>query len=652
MSRFLIALLMTVVLAGISSAQTPVSPTNTIQEALKKKVVRVGGGVTKPQDALDAAYREVSRITQISLAVALNQDALGRALNAQIIAADKRFSDLELALDRQLITATVRYVGEAEIQGLGKVGAKTKIRAHFAPAVDYVEQAGEPAQFRLRLAVRELELQDVTITRNQNRIPIVGSLIDATAEALADQVLKAAAVLLSTLEFRAPAGVVSALSLKKKESKKQIVSWEPEKLPLQLKITALAFIADQGRFFVLAQEGGDAQAAKSEAVTPEKVRAAVAALLAKSSISWLRDGDFSIFVNAELPAKIVAQAMSRGPICMNASAPEFPAKFGNKLQLPPTESIDCSPQKDCTPRGGCDPGTHCEQTNDCRACLLRVAGRCQARGNDPICEARKVGARNLCEAQKSAKIAACTAEQAGEKLKCEAQKTGERLACESFKGLYDGVRRTGKEYANVSSKDLAIAGSARICLTEAALDPASLRLTAKLTIAGSANAKGTVSFMPLNIGHVVCIKEYSKALNLTAAVPSQSIQIDTTVRLVSDATSAGVDVNVANPVRVLVPFEAFVEQLAKDDNFTVSCPIPSTAAKVRVATPDRWWPREARGIIDREIPPTALDLDVVQKPVSATGLQLTGKLKRTDKGFGGTFKATSVQRIAAFGSNQ
>ncbi|WP_340671064.1 hypothetical protein [Bradyrhizobium ottawaense] len=651
MCRFLIVLLMNIALVGTASAQKAVSPTNTIQEALKKKVLRIGGGATKPQDALDAAYKEVSRIKQISLAVALDQDALGRALNAQISAADKRFSDLELKLDRQLITATVRYAGDAEIPGLGKVEAKTKIRAHFAPAVDYVEQADEPAQFRLRLAVRELELQDVTITRNQKRIPIIGGLVDATAEAIADQVLKGAAIALNNLEFRAPAGVVSALHLRKKESKKQIVSWEPEKLPLSLKITALAFIADQGRLVVLAQEGGDAQAVKPEAVTPEKVRSAVAALLAKSSISWLRDGDFSIFVNAELPTKIVAQAMSRGPICMNASAPEFPAKFGNKLQLPPTESIDCTPQRDCTPKGGCDPKTPCEQNANCHACLLRVFGRCKLRGNDPVCEARKVAAKSACETQKSSKIAACEAQQAGEKLKCEAQKTGEKAACESFKGLYDGVRRTGKEYANVSSKDLAITGSAKICLTEAALDPATLRLTAKLTIAGAANAKGTISFMPLNIGHIVCIKEYSKGLNLSAAVPSQNIQIDTTVRLVSDTTSAGVDVNVSNPVRVLVPFEDFVKQLAADENFIVSCPIPATAAKLRVATPDRWWPREARGIIDREIPPTALDLDVVQKPVTATGLQLTGKLKRTDKGFGGTFKATSVKKIAASGSN-
>jgi hypothetical protein len=173
-----------------------------------------------------------------------------------------------------------------------------------------------------------------------------------------------------------------------------------------------------------------------------------------------------------------------------------------------------------------------------------------------------------------------------------------------------------------------------------------------LTIAGAANAKGAITFMPLNIGHVVCVKEYKAALNISAAVPTQTVQIDTTVRLVSDSTSAGVDVNVANPIRVLVPFEKFVEQLAKDEKFIVSCPIPATAAAVRIATPDRWWPRTARGIIDREIPPTALDLDVVQKPVTATGLQLTGKLKRTDKGFGGTFKATSAKKVAAVGTGK
>lgn len=65
--------------------------------------------------------------------------------------------------------------------------------------------------------------------------------------------------------------------------------------------------------------------------------------------------------------------------------------------------------------GGVGRHRECRQTEGCRACLLRAprvcifgscsGGQCVQRGNDPVCEARKVVKRNNCELLKSTEIA-------------------------------------------------------------------------------------------------------------------------------------------------------------------------------------------------------------------------------------------------------
>jgi hypothetical protein len=265
-------------------------------------------------------------------------------------------------------------------------------------------------------------------------------------------------------------------------------------------------------------------------------------------------------------------------------------------------------------------------------------GGCVIRGNDPTCEAAKVAAKGSCEANKAAAKGSCEAQKSTKKAACEATKSAEKGACEGLKESYKRFRATGADYANVDSKDLRLSGVANVCVNSVAFDPQTLKLTGKLQVDAFASASGHVEFTPLNVaGHLTCFAPFNKQLNLRAQVPAQSVDINTTAKFVNDSTQVAIEAYFSNPIHIHFPFAVVAANLASDPEFTIFCPVPGAAMKLRASTPDNWWPREARGDIEHDLPDFRFDLDLVKKPVAVGDLGLTGKLRSNKAGIGAVF---------------
>ena len=173
-------------------------------------------------------------------------------------------------------------------------------------------------------------------------------------------------------------------------------------------------------------------------------------------------------------------------------------------------------------------------------------------------------------------------------------------------------------------------------------DPQSLHLTATLNVEANAHADGHIKFTPLNVaGHLTCFAPFEKGISLSAQVPPQPVQINTSAVFIDSSTQAGIAASLASPIHLRFPFANISAQLAADPGFTLDCPIPGAATKLRASTPDKWWPRAARGDIERDLPDLKLNVDLVKQPLHFGKKQLAGQLRNNKTGIGGVFNLTN-----------
>jgi hypothetical protein len=592
---------------------------------------------TTDQSAIDAASSELKKLAKINVAASIDESGLNLAI-AQQLKADGKLKNPKFKLANQAVDGTIQFSGPLAVPVLGTYDVVADLRARMATAVQ-IESTEQSSNFKIGFSVTALEVVNIKVSRGGR--PVAGP-IAGIAEAVINGILAPAQTLLNHIELRLPTTLVAQVELKPSERPGLTTKFEPKNVGPKLTFAGFSHIIDNGRLIAALQEGG---APVAGAPPPQNTdfatfRGEFQNKLTSNGVSWMSQGQLTTYVDRELIKSLTSRVMAFGPICMNAKANDLPLPFGIKVKLPATEVISCTPTRDCTPRGECTQTNDCAQTQGCRACIVRRPwGGCAVWGNDPACELGKVHRKAACEAQKEERRLACEADKTTKKAACEAIKTTEKLACEGFKGTYDAIRRSGEDYANVSSKDLLINGDAKICLSELSFDPAALRLAGKIQVAADARASGTVKFTPLNIvGHgTSCFAPVDKSLTLDAAVPPQTIEFTTTLKLVDDSSQVSLEAKVLNPVRVRFPLASLTAKLATDAKFTVTCPIPGGAALARAVTPDSWWPRQARGDIERELPDFKFDLDLVKKPLVANGMQISGRLRSTPTGVGGVF---------------
>jgi hypothetical protein len=130
---------------------------------------------------------------------------------------------------------------------------------------------------------------------------------------------------------------------------------------------------------------------------------------------------------------------------------------------------------------------------------------------------------------------------------------------------------------------------------------------------------------------------FHRDTGLDAQVPPQTLDIDTSAKFIDDSTQVSIEARISNPIHLQFPVSALSTQLAADPKFTIFCPIPGSALKLRATTPDNWWPREARGDISRDLPDLSFDLNLVERPVKVGDMELIGKLRNNKTGIGGVF---------------
>jgi hypothetical protein len=449
--------------------------------------------------------------------------------------------------------------------------------------------------------------------------------------------------LLNRVELHVPTIVAAKIDIRPTTAQAVATSFDPKTLTPELQIAAAAFLIDRGRLTIMAQDAPPPDTASSKPVNvpfdgfhDEFINA-----LNKTGAAWLDQGEFATYVENAVVGRLTSKLLATGPVCMQAKVIDLSVPVHNKLSLPPENSIDCTPTRDCGPTKDCRQTMNCDQQTACGdVCTFRApfTGHCVTHGHDAACEIGKPAKKAACELEKERRRIQCEAEKPVNQVSCEALKELEKGSCEGLKEAYKRLRGTGADYANIDSDDMRLTGDAKICLNEIKLASKTLRLTGKLHIEGGASADGNIKFTPLNVvGHVLCFADFSYHVSDTAAITPQVIDIDTSAQLGSGGNQASIDVAIADPIHIQFPFLAIAGKLAADPKFQIVCPIPGVATKLRILTPDQWWPKVARGDIAKDLPNFNFNLDPFTKPINAGGVALKGVLQHTDSGIGGVF---------------
>lgn len=600
---------------------------------------------TTPQAAIDAEAEELKRLSDPALVASLSEDGANALAAQQLSKAQGGFSNLRFTFSGQAVGATLDYKGSVSVPAAGPLDVNAELHAQLMPDVELASDRPN-AEFRVRVAVTTLDISSLKLSRNGQPL---NAIENALVDALASGLLVPAQVLLNHVEWRVPTVIAETIVIHPIEKQGVSIEFDPKTLTPQLQVAGAAFLLNRGRLTIIAQYGPRASAvgAKPANVRFDAFRSDFIKALNRTGATWVDRGQFSAYVETDVIQRLAAKMLAAGPVCMQAKVVDYGVHVDATLTLPPETSIDCTPTRDCTPTKDCSQTMDCAQRAACgEVCTFRVAGHCVTHGHDLGCEAGKTTRKLACEAEKERRRVQCEADKAANKASCEALKTSEKDTCEGLKQAYKSMRGTGPDYANVKSDvksgDVRLNGSARVCLNDIKLESRALRLTGKLQAEGAASASGKITFTPLNVvGHVLCFTAFDYNLSDTVRVTPQPIDIDTAAELRSDATSVAVSAAITNPIHIEFPFRAIAAKLADNPKFQIECPIPGVATKLRVLTPDQWWPKVARGDIDKDFPSFDFNLDLFKKPIDANGVPLSGALQRTDLGIGGVFHVVS-----------
>ncbi|UWQ25697.1 hypothetical protein K3553_04340 [Leisingera aquaemixtae] len=243
-------------------------------------------------------------------------------------------------------------------------------------------------------------------------------------------------------------------------------------------------------------------------------------------------------------ASVMNKAVNDSELCFSGNAVLAKQTFSEKIEIPDENVVNCTPDRNCQQTNDCRQTEDCRQTNDCRqtgscrACLLRApfTGHCIQHGNDPICEARKVGRRVDCERLKEQREAACEAGKVTRRLDCERLKETRRLTCEGEKAAEKGLCEVGKEALKRLSRTGNLAninggvqgtGSVEICVRKFLVSDDVSTLALSLDAEGSATAEASVKFVPLDIvGHLLCQFPFTEDKTVSVNIPRQGIDIN------------------------------------------------------------------------------------------------------------------------------
>jgi hypothetical protein len=636
--RFLILVLCILGPAKAFAQQKADQQITALIEQLKKKA-NLKLDPTTTQSAIDTSAYELTRLSKPTMAVSVSQEGLDALAARELAKPGGNFSHLRFIFSAQTAQATVDYAGIIAIPTLGDVDVNAELHAQLAVSAELVTDR-PTADFKIRTAVTALDVTSLKLSRGGQPLP---SLVNNIADALISGLLIPAQSLLNRIELRAPTIIAAKVDFRPTKQQGLSIDFDPKAVAPQLKIVAATFLLDRGRLIILAQDAGPVNNVpnKPKNVSFETYHDNFHKAFTGIGATWINQGQFSSYVESSIIERLTSKLLEPGSVCMQAKAVDIATPVHQKLTLPPESSIDCTPTRDCTPKKECSQTMDCAQTAACGdVCTFRapITGHCVTHGHDLGCEAGKVARKLGCETDKEHRRLQCEAEKTATKVACEGIKQSEKDTCEGLKEAYKRLRGTGPDYANVDSNDLRLNGGAKICLNQIKFDSKTLHLTGTLQAEAATNATGKITFTPLNVlGHLACFAPFDFNLSETIRVAPQPINVDTFARLDTETGSIAIESVISNSVQIRFPFGAIAAKLAENPKFISSCPIPGVATQFRALTPDAWWPKVARGEIDKALPSFSFNLDLFTKPIDVDGLALLGRLKRTDTGIGAVF---------------
>jgi hypothetical protein len=276
------------------------------------------------------------------------------------------------------------------------------------------------------------------------------------------------------------------------------------------------------------------------------------------------------------------------PACATYNV-SIPAHFDVHINAFDGGLPDCSPHFDCDLkvdtrdcRGSCP---HNHDTRECNECLVSAFGRCQVRGNNPVCEAEKASQNaiydtnyeactNACEAAKGAQNALY----AKDKFGCETNKIALKGQCEALKAL----EKQGQDLAEVSGQ-MQITGPARVCVGALTLTPGLDQLSIAVTAEASLSMDGTMHYIPHGVvGHLLgCVGEWKKPFSATVSAATAGNSL--TAHLIAKEEEGALALKLsADDIGLTAemhpgPFEAIFQE---HPELIVECPITFVAGGI------------------------------------------------------------------------
>ena len=461
------------------------------------------------------------------------------------------------------------------VSGVLKVGASVTSDAASAD-----DEKNISLEFRLLPLFREIKIEKLEFNDNANigkPADFFASLINRYADNISGELSNS-----SFTEFSIPASPTSSIEtaieqiqvLQDDTRINLSVEGNPISSPVYLK--AVSVLIDNELIQIVGEltpntEGVPAVGAPKEPIEFEDFKERFESKLSElvPALEW--PNATWAGVSKSLISQLLNSAFHQARLCVKADAAVSKQTFKETIEIPDETTIDCTPTRDCTPRRNCAfenidcrqtrdcrQENNCQQTQDCSACIVRNPfGGCSIRGNDPICEARKVArkadcerlkeqrrvqceaekvtAKGICEADKAGKIADCERLKKQEKGQCEIEKKGEKILCETAKEGLKRLSRTGN-LANVEGYAQAN-GRLNVCFQNVTFDQSISNLDLLLSISGDADAKVGIKWLPLDAGHLVCPFKWTEDKDLNVTVPEQKIDINATLSYLETGNS-------------------------------------------------------------------------------------------------------------------
>jgi hypothetical protein len=625
---------------------------------------------TTDQEVIDQSDVELKRFSKVSVAASVSQAGAAASLQGAV-EGNKAFSNPQIVFSNQSASASLDFSGHVNLSALPNVEVKARLNSRLAPKVALASTDGR-AEFIVAFSVSRLEIELQSVTAGGR--PLSGVVVEL-AQAIANAAIKPAQEALNHLEIRVPTVASTKVDIKVPNMPGLTTSVRPSELTAKIEATALAYLMDNGRFWIAAQISTPARLAEpAKRVSIDQLRGDFAALVSATDAKWLQQGDFSVYIDGAVIEQVASKLLGGEQVCLHTEASALKVPIHAKIPLPPEDTIDCDQKKECRPDRDCRSNRDCDAVADCtpkRNCdAVKDCGgykwyqgwdkaRCETEKSlaKLDCERIKSTEKGLCELNKGTRKADCERLKSQEKGLCELEKTGSKSMCESLKGMgkpacevlkagYAGIRSGGSDFANVDSEDMTLNGSADVCLGSISLTtkgetPLSVPITefaAKLSGSAQAKIAGLIKFTPLGIaGHALCFAEFQKRVDETARVPTQSADIRVTASFADDPNRVFLKISVPSTIKVSFPVSNIAFKLATDPSFALTCPVGDILAKVRAVTPEKWWPAALRGDIEKEFPPVSFEYDVVKAVTEAGKVKLVGALQHTSRGVGATF---------------